>query len=62
MGVRTPTGTGKTLVSLLILEQGLKDERGKKKGVYLTHTHQLMDRIGEEAKKLEIPYVILGGG
>jgi len=58
VGLRTPTGSGKTLIGLLILEQGLKKN---KRGIYLTHTHQLMDRIGKEAKALDLPYVILGG-
>lgn len=58
IGIRTPTGSGKTLIGLLILEQGLKNG---KRGVYLTYTHQLMNRIGEEARRLDIPYIILGG-
>lgn len=57
-GVGTTTGSGKTLVGLLILEQGrLKGL----KGAYLTHTHQLMNRIAEEAEKLNLNYFILRG-
>ncbi|MEJ2252322.1 MAG: DEAD/DEAH box helicase family protein [Candidatus Lokiarchaeota archaeon] len=58
IGLRTPTGSGKTLIGLLILEQG---RRNKKRGVYLTHNYQLMDRIAKEADKLNINHAILGG-
>lgn len=58
IGIRTPTGSGKTLIGLLILEQG---RLSSKRGVYLTHTYQLMDRISKEAAKLNIKHIILGG-
>lgn len=58
IGIGTCTGSGKTLIGLLILEQGRRDNKA---GVYLTHTHQLMDRISREAKALNIPHIILGG-
>jgi Rad3-related DNA helicase len=58
IGIRTCTGSGKTLITLLILEQG---RRNDKLCVYLTHTNQLMNRIAKEAKQLNIPYIILSG-
>lgn len=57
IGLRSPTGSGKTLIGLLILAQGLKN---KLRCVYLTHTWQLMHRIGEEAERLGIDYFIFG--
>ncbi|MBA7505559.1 3'-5' exonuclease DinG [subsurface metagenome] len=57
-GLSTATGSGKTIAGLLILEQGR--QKGQS-GVYLTHTRQLMNRIAEEADKLDIKYFILGG-
>ena len=58
IGIRTPTGSGKTLIGLLILEQA---RRNSKRCIYLTHTNQLGERIAEEATKLNIPYFILRG-
>ena len=57
IGLRCPTGSGKTLIGLLILAHGLKN---KLRCVYLTHTWQLMHRIGEEAQKLGINYFVFG--
>ena len=58
IGVKMSTGSGKTLIALLILDEGLKK---RKKCIYLTHTSQLMDRICEEAGKLDLKYAKFGG-
>lgn len=58
IGIKMSTGSGKTLIALLILAEALKN---KKKCMYLTHTSQLMDRIAEEAKKLGLKYAKFGG-
>ncbi|KKN00392.1 hypothetical protein LCGC14_1138340 [marine sediment metagenome] len=58
IGVKISTGSGKTLIALLILAEGLKKH---KKCVYLTHTSQLMDRICKEAQKLNLNYAKFGG-
>ena len=58
IGIQMCTGSGKTLIALLILAEGLKKD---KKCVYLTHTSQLMGRIEEEVKKLDLKYAKFGG-
>lgn len=58
IGLRTPTGSGKTLIGLLILDQALKNNL---RGVYLTHTWHLMNRIAKEAERLKINNYVLGG-
>jgi len=50
IGLQVSTGSGKTLIALLIIAEGIKKY---KKCVYLTHTSQLMHRIEEEVEKLE---------
>ncbi len=58
IGLKMSTGSGKTLIALLILAEGLKKH---KKCIYLTHTSQLMDKISEEAEKLDLKCSKLGG-
>ena len=58
IGIKMSTGSGKTLISLLILAEALKKN---KKCIYLTHTSQLMDSIAQEAGKLKLKYAIFGG-
>lgn len=57
-GISPPTGSGKTLVGLLILAQGI---RNGKRCVYLTHTKQQMDRVATEAEKLNLSVATFGG-
>ena len=58
IGLQMSTGSGKTLIALLIIAEGIKKN---KKCVYLTHTSQLMHRIEEEVKKLDLKYAKFGG-
>ena len=60
IGIKLPTGCGKTLIALLILET-YRTKDPPLSGAIITHNYALIDKIKDEADNLGIPAVIIRG-
>lgn len=58
IGLKAPTGTGKTLVGLIIANKSLNDD---KTVLYITWTDAFMEKVEETTQQLGIPAVTFGG-